>query len=128
MLSRRPPAPAVELRERAGAQSQIAVTGGISASELLQQAAARGDVALVRSLVQTNTASTINARDTSGRTALLLAVLHRQESVVRALLEEGADPNIADAEGHTPLAVARDQNQLPVVEALLQAGARSSAH
>jgi uncharacterized protein len=66
----------------------------------------------------------INARDASGRTALLLAVLHRHEAIARALLERGADPNIAAADGRAPLAVARDQNEGPVVEALLQAGAR----
>jgi Ankyrin repeats (3 copies) len=124
MRSRRSAAPPVGLRERAEAQSETSGARAASDSELLQ-AAARGDVARVRSLVQMNAAS-INARDTRGRTALLLAVLHRHESVVRALLQGGADPNIGDADGRTPLAVARDQNQLPVAEALLQAGARAS--
>jgi len=114
--------PPAELRERAEALSETAGAPAASGSELLE-AAARGDAARVRALVQMNAAS-INSRDTSGRTALLLAVLHRHESVVRALLEGGADPNISDADGRTPLAVARDQNELPVTEALLRAGAR----
>jgi len=115
--------PPAELRERAEALSETAgAPAAASGSELLE-AAARGDVARVRALVQMNAAS-INSRDTSGRTALLLAVLHRHESVVRALLEGGADPNISDADGRTPLAVARDQYELPVTEALLRAGAR----
>ncbi len=92
-------------------------------SDPLHEAAAQGDVARVRSLLQ-QSAAPIDARDASGRTALMLAVLHGHEAVVRALLEQGADPNISDAVGHTVLAVARRQHQLPVIEALLQAGAR----
>jgi hypothetical protein len=123
LQARRATAPPVELRERAEAEGEAALAPATSESTLLQQAAARGDVMRVRSLLQMESIS-IDARDASGRTALLLAVLHRHEEVARALLERGADPNIADADGRTPLAVARDQNQGPMVEALLQAGAR----
>jgi ankyrin repeat protein len=65
----------------------------------------------------------IDARDASGHTALMLAVLQDHEAVVRALLEQGADPNIGDAAGITPIAVARQQHQPRMVDALLQAGA-----
>ena len=121
MRSSRSAAPLAELRERAEAGSETARAAAASDNELLQ-AAASGDVAQVRSLVQMSAVS-INARDPRGRTALLLAVLHRHESVVRALLDGGADPNLGDADGRTPLAIARDQNQLTVAAALLQAGA-----
>jgi hypothetical protein len=117
------PSPAARMQVRAAPASPAAIAPATSQGDLLQQAAVQGDVGRVRALLRVN-AGSINARDTRGRTALLLAVLHRRDSVVRALLARGADPNIADADGRTPLAVARDQNQLPMVEALLRAGAR----
>jgi hypothetical protein len=123
MQAPRPAAtPPAELRERAGIQSETAIAPATSQSALLQQAVARDDAPRVRALLQMSTSS-INARDVSGRTALLLAVLYRHEAVVRVLLERGADPNIGDADGRTPLAAARDENQLAMVKALLQAGA-----
>jgi hypothetical protein len=115
--------PPAELRERAEIQSDTAIAPATSQSALLQQAVARGDAPRVRALLQMSSVS-INARDVSGRTALLLAVLYRHEAVVRVLLERGADPNIGDADGRTPLAAAREENQLAMVKALLQAGAR----
>jgi hypothetical protein len=114
--------PPAQLRERAASQSETAMGPATSQSALLQQAAARGDAPRVRAILQMSTVS-INARDVSGRTALLLAVLYRHEAVVRVLLERGADPNIGDDGGRTPLAAARDENQLEMVTALLQAGA-----
>src|SRR5579862_1992880 len=112
-----------EVRVNPLAKSQTAAAPPAAQSQPLQQAAADGQVERVRSLLQMSGVS-INDRDASGRTALMLAVLHGHEAVVRALLERGADPNIADAAGSTPLAVAREQNQASMIEALLQAGAR----
>ena len=109
--------------DRAETQSETAIAPATSQNALLQQAVTRGDAARVRALLQMSTVS-INSRDVSGRTALLLAVLYRHEAVVRVLLERGADPNIGDADGRTPLAAARGENQLAMVMALLQAGAR----
>lgn len=115
-------APRTERRESNAASPMDSDAGG-SQSESFQQAAARGDLVRVRTLLQLNGAL-INTRDASGRTALLLAVLQDRDAVVRALLEHGADPNIADAGGHTPLAAARERHQRELVEELLQAGAR----
>ncbi|CAB0036085.1 unnamed protein product [Trichogramma brassicae] len=50
----------------------------------------------------------VNARDEWGRTPLWYAAQHhfnRIPRIVRTLLENGADPNLADAEGLTPLHV-----------------------
>jgi hypothetical protein len=104
---------------------QTEASGAVSGSQVdpLHEAAAQGDVARVRSLLQQH-AALIDGRDADGRTALLLAVLQRHEPVVRELLQQGADPNIGDAAGHTPLSAARRQHSPAIVDALLQAGAR----
>lgn len=116
-------APRAEIRGRPEAASDAAAAPATSRSESLQKAAARGDVGRVQSILQSSTVS-IDSRDTSGRTALFLAVLHHHEAAVRALLERGANPNLGDPDGRTPLEIARDQHQPAIVAALLRAGAR----
>jgi hypothetical protein len=49
----------------------------------------------------------INHRDDGGRTALWYACHAGRGGVVRALLENGADPTIAKNDGTTPMAIAR---------------------
>jgi hypothetical protein len=118
-----PPAALPGPRENAGASSNAAQLSAPPQGEALRQAAARGDLERARALLQ-QPAVPINARDRNGRTALMLAVMHGQASLVRELLSRGADPNIPDARGRTPLAMARDENQGPLIDALLAAGAR----
>ena len=66
----------------------------------------------------------IDARDESGRTALMLATLHGQARAVDMLLAHGADPNAADAQGVTPLQAAIAGDRPAIAAALRRAGAR----
>jgi hypothetical protein len=66
----------------------------------------------------------IDARDSNGRTGLMLAVLQGRLDMVVALLRGGADPNAADTTGVTPLQAARAKHQTEIADALLRAGAR----
>jgi hypothetical protein len=94
----------------------------LDASAALRRAAESGDVAAMRSLL--GHTIDIEARDASGRTALMLATMRGQSLAVDALLENGADPNAADARGTTPLQAALAGDQRAIVAALKRAGAR----
>jgi ankyrin repeat protein len=66
----------------------------------------------------------INSRDTEGRTALMLAIVHGQSDAVKALLSHGADPNIPDGQNQTPLHAANAGGQWLIVVFLKRAGAK----
>jgi ankyrin repeat protein len=88
----------------------------------LRRAAETGDAPTLQRLLDGQ--PDVDARDASGRTALLLAAQHGQARAVDVLLAHGADPNAADANGNTPLKAAIEGHQ-PAIAAALQ---RAVAH
>jgi hypothetical protein len=88
----------------------------------LWRAAENGDLATLRALHEQR--ADLNATDSAGRTALMLATLSGRTQAVEALLGYGADPNIVDADGRSPLDTARAANQEDIVNALRARGAR----
>jgi hypothetical protein len=87
-------------------------TGAQPAATPLIEAAARGDLAAVRRLVAAG--ASLEARDASGRTALLAAVQGGHEGVALALVALGADVNAQDNIDDSPflLAGARRSGQV----------------
>jgi hypothetical protein len=110
-------APVSSSRNLARAANSPAERGGS-----LRGAAAAGDVAAVNALL--GTSSDVDARDQSGRTALMLAILNGHAEIVEALLAHGADANAVDATGARPLQMARAGGISEIVDSLLRAGAR----
>jgi hypothetical protein len=92
------------------------------AATALREAAQSGNVQRVEALIAEGT--DIDARDASGRSALMLAVLHDQKQAVSSLLAAGADPNAKDTSGTTPLAAAIAAARPEIAAALQRAGAR----
>jgi Ankyrin repeats (3 copies) len=88
----------------------------------LRRAAEIGDLNSLQLLVDKH--PEIDARDPSGRTALMMATLHGQAQAVEVLLAHGADPNAADARGTTPLQAAIAGAQPVIAAALRRAGAQ----
>ena len=88
----------------------------------LWRAAEDGDLAALRELhaKQVN----LDAVDSAGRTALMIATLHGHSQAVAALLDYGADPNIADASGESPLDAALAADESEIITALKRHGAR----
>jgi len=90
--------------------------------EELLEAAAGGDVRKVRRLLELGIF--IDTRDEyDERTPLHLSAYYGRVSVVRLLLEYGADVEATDSDGCTPLHLAAFKGHLSVVKLLLEYGA-----
>ena len=61
----------------------------------------------------------MNAKESDGATALYVAIANDKDDVVKALIDKGADVNIADNTGRTPLMVAAEKGLLAITQALL---------
>ncbi len=70
---------------------------------------------------------TVDAKNRYGVTALSIACMNGDLAAVRALLDQGADPNVAIAGGETPLMTAARTGNVDVVHALIVAGADVNA-
>jgi ankyrin repeat protein len=62
----------------------------------------------------------VNAVNTAGKTALLVAAERGKIGLVKQLLEHKANPNIAGSDGVTPLILAAQNDQPDIVKILLQ--------
>jgi ankyrin repeat protein len=60
----------------------------------------------------------LEAVDSAGRSALVIAAAHNQPRLIRLLIDLGADPRRATAEGKTPLDYAREANAQEAIQAL----------
>lgn len=75
-------------------------------------------------LLESGGPSVINARDSKGDTALIVAVGKRDSSWTSFLLNNDADPNLANRDGDTPLIVAARIGYESAAEWLLAKGAK----
>ena len=82
----------------------------------LLKMAREGQDALVRTLL--NSGADINARDESGRTALMLAALGGHVATVTSLLDAGADVEAKDDDGKTAHGLASEKGQNEIVQVL----------
>jgi ankyrin repeat protein len=106
-----------DLLLRHGADANRGDMWGITALKL---AAQKGQVGLVRKLLQHMNKGRLNARDHYGQTALSSACSDGHVEVARALLLAGADHTIADGTGQTPRQVAEGSTGGAPCAALLQ--------
>ncbi|EQC31179.1 hypothetical protein SDRG_11105 [Saprolegnia diclina VS20] len=90
-------------------------------SSLLHVAAVQGFGSVLDDLLATPTID-VDARDSTGATALLVAASHGHAAIVQTLLRANADFNLASLTHETPLHSAVRREHRDVVEALLDAG------
>ena len=78
----------------------------------------------VMGLIRKNGPGIVNARDTSGNTALIVAIADRNEDYTAFLLNQGADPNLPGKGGDTPLIAAARVGYEEAAEWLIGQGAK----
>ena len=63
----------------------------------------------------------INQQNNSGYTALLIALFRGRKSIIKLLLDAGADPELANYEGLTPLQAAQQTGNQEVIDLIQDA-------
>ncbi|MFH1116297.1 MAG: ankyrin repeat domain-containing protein, partial [Pseudomonadota bacterium] len=63
----------------------------------------------------------VNARNETGKTAVMFAASEGQPEVVETLLKAGADPDLKDKDGDTAASLAKKKGHYDVVSILEQA-------
>jgi uncharacterized protein len=107
----------------APAAAQIPPSGAeIAAYRGLHAAAARGDASEIERLVRAGT--TIDARDSHGRTPLHVAVFMRKQDATRTLLRLGADPNALESQQYDIVTIAAVADDVPMLRIALDGGCR----
>ena len=91
----------------------------------IKEAARKGDFEEVVEFVEAGV--DLNAKDTLGNTALILASLHENSDIVQYLVQAGADVNARSVLGNTALMWAAYNGDLNTVQYLVQAGANVNA-
>jgi uncharacterized protein len=100
----------------------LATAQHIMASETdLHQAAAKNDTARVETLIKNG--ALVDARDSSGRTALLVATHANAIDAARALIAAGANVNAKDNIEDSPYLYAAAEGRLEILRLTLKAGA-----
>jgi len=89
----------------------------------LMCAAERGNVAVLRLLLEGKVEVFVNAEDRQGRTALSWAAGRGMVDTTACLLESGADTEVEDIHGRTPLLWTAAEGHRSIAEILLENGA-----
>ncbi|GFU11199.1 ankyrin-3 [Nephila pilipes] len=79
-----------------------------------------GNLELLKYCFENDTTCSIDARDSSGSTALHMAVLGNHQEIVSFLIDNGAEINIKDANGDTPLLLAAKNNCINITRLLIK--------
>jgi ankyrin repeat protein len=96
------------------------ITATAAPSSPVADAAMKGDVAAVKSLIQQK--ADVNAPQPDGATALQWAAYDNNLALADVLLAAGADVKKANREGATPMYLASIRGSAPMIERLLKAG------
>ncbi|WP_419160607.1 ankyrin repeat domain-containing protein [Rossellomorea sp. BNER] len=97
------------------------VKGGEAVNEKLFQAAKLGETDTVKRLIKEGV--NINAQDSNGQTATMIATYNNDASTAKVLIEAGADVNIQDDVKNNPFLYAGAEGYLDILKLTMKAGA-----
>jgi uncharacterized protein len=101
--------------QNAPTRSELAVYAG------LHEAAAKGDVAEIESLIKDGEKP--NIQDSKSRTPLHVAAYLKQHAAARALIKAGANPNALEIDRYDVVTIAAVANDLEMLKIALEGGA-----
>ncbi|MES9684713.1 ankyrin repeat domain-containing protein [Gottfriedia acidiceleris] len=90
-------------------------------SEQLFQAAKRGETDLVKKLIENG--ADMNAQNSNGQTATMIATYHHDFKTVKVLIDAGADVNIRDLMKNNPFLYAGAEGFIDILKLSIKAGA-----
>lgn len=96
----------------------------ITKFEPLQIAAHRGDLSGVMSLIRSKTS--LDQRDSYGRTALMIATFANHTSIVEALLKSGANTALLENDRYDAVTIAAVANNIEILNVLIKSGASTT--
>ena len=108
------------LTQHAGSQTAPSPTE-IARYHGLHLAAHKGDIAKIRQLAHNKTS--LEMRDGSGRTPLIVAAVASHDEAVLALIKAGADRNALDNQKYDIVTIAAVANDVPLLKLALKNGA-----
>ena len=112
----------VKLLLRKGANANDRAPFEYSSKTALMIAIQRGaSISVVKALIQSG--AQVDAKETSGNTALIHAVDDRRTDIAKLLLDKGADVNVRSDDDETPLTIALRNSDPELVSLLLSHGA-----
>jgi uncharacterized protein len=90
-------------------------------NEQLLKAAERGEDDTISKLIKKG--ANINAQDSKGRTATMIATYNQDENIAKILIEAGADVNIQDDMKNSPFLYAGAEGYTDILKLTIEAGA-----
>jgi ankyrin repeat protein len=92
---------------------------GYAQTMTIVEAATRGDLALVKSLLEQSV--NVDTTDTQGRTALTAAVIGNYLEIAKILIDAGANPDIQDMQRNNALLVTGETGNVDMLREVLRA-------
>ena len=93
---------------------------------IIHFAAQRGNIEILRNLIDINSDIDINCKDRDNQTVLHYAVESKRVDAIKLLVSKGADVNAVDLRGWTPMHRAAAKNNLLAIDCIVEVAGKNS--